>query len=275
MNRLHHALLAGICILGCAQGGHNSPSAAAAPAPGPKGAALAHTGPGFAVVELFTSEGCNTCPPADKLLAELSAEYPGKVFALGFHVDYWDRLGWKDRYSNNDYTARQQRYEHLMNVQSAYTPQAVVNGVQETVGSDKAKLESFIQAALQKANTYTLEAEASPKSTDKWTIKYHTNVPPKNGHDTGYPDLAYNLLNLAVMQKTAQSSVNAGENKGNVLDHINVVREFSAEGIARSGSGELTFKLPKDLSKENARLFLYAQDPYNGEILKAVEIPLP
>src|ERR1700743_1770155 len=83
---------------------------------------------GFAVVELFTSEGCSSCPPADKALAELAAKYPDNVFVLGFHVDYWDRLGWKDIYSGAQYTQRQKDYAQLFKLESIYTPEAVVNG---------------------------------------------------------------------------------------------------------------------------------------------------
>src|ERR1700733_12538487 len=82
--------------------------------------------PGFAVVELFTSEGCSSCPPADEVLAKIATEYKDYVYVLGFHVDYWDRLGWKDVYSSADYTRRQQEYARAFKLSSIYTPEAVV-----------------------------------------------------------------------------------------------------------------------------------------------------
>src|SRR5947209_3544323 len=91
------------------------------------------SGPGFAVVELFTSEGCSSCPAADETLAKVAREYPENVYVLGFHVDYWDRLGWKDVYSSADYTNRQREYAQQFNLNSIYTPEVVVNGRVEFV----------------------------------------------------------------------------------------------------------------------------------------------
>ena len=89
------------------------------------------------VVELFTSEGCSSCPPADALLAELASR--PDVLALSFHVDYWDRLGWKDPYSSREATARQHRYATLLDLASIYTPQIVIDGKWQAVGSDRSR----------------------------------------------------------------------------------------------------------------------------------------
>src|SRR6516164_7919120 len=97
------------------------------------------------VVELFTSEGCSSCPPADKLLAEL-ANRPD-VLALSFHVDYWDRLGWKDPYSSREATKRQNRYATLLDLATVYTPQIVVDGKWQAVGSDRPDVEHAIELA--------------------------------------------------------------------------------------------------------------------------------
>jgi hypothetical protein len=217
----------------------------------------APTGDGFAVVELFTSEGCSSCPPADKLLGTLSSEFPGKVFALGFHVDYWNRLGWMDRFSSAAYTDRQNQYEKFLSQPSAYTPQAVVNGTFEAVGSDQHRLEGLIRMALQNTNTYTLEASLAPGS---WTVHYQTNIPSSD------------QLQVALVEKTAQSDVKAGENKGNTLTHVNVVRAFSTSAI--TPTGDVKIDAPADLPPADARLFVFAQDPANGHIVKAVEVPL-
>src|SRR5712671_4480747 len=97
------------------------------------------------VVELFTSQGCSSCPPADALLAEL-AKRPD-VLALSFHVDYWDRLGWKDPYSSRAATDRQNRYAKLLALHTVYTPQIVVDGKWEAVGSDRADVERALDLA--------------------------------------------------------------------------------------------------------------------------------
>jgi hypothetical protein len=229
---------------------------------------------GFAVIELFTSEGCSSCPPADKVLADLATEYPGRVFALGFHVTYWDRLGWKDRFSNLDYTQRQTAYEPHFGHNSTFTPQAVVNGTDDAVGSDKDKLEGLVQAALKMQNTAVLEATATADGPGRWKIQYHTNVPSENGSQTNDPSLEFNKLNAALVQKTAQTDVQAGENKGNTLAHINIVRAFTSDFLPKSGSGSFTIKGPKELGAGDARLFLYAQNPATGQVLKAIEVPL-
>ena len=97
------------------------------------------------VVELFTSEGCSSCPPADALLAELASR--PDVLALSFHVDYWDRLGWKDPYSSREATARQNRYATLLDLATVYTPQIVVDGKWQAVGSDRADVEHALDLA--------------------------------------------------------------------------------------------------------------------------------
>lgn len=97
---------------------------------------LENKGEGFAVVELFTSEGCSSCPPADELLADIQKETKGKnVFLLAFHVDYWDRLGWKDRFSKEQNTDRQRQYKQWLGLNVMYTPQFVINGSSEFAGN--------------------------------------------------------------------------------------------------------------------------------------------
>ncbi|TAL43473.1 MAG: DUF1223 domain-containing protein, partial [Chitinophagaceae bacterium] len=108
------------------------------------------TNDGFALVELFTSEGCSSCPPADELIEEVQEKYSGKnVIALSYHVDYWDRLGWKDPFSSADFTNRQEYYGGIFRLNSIYTPQAVINGETEFVGSNSAKLISSIEERLK------------------------------------------------------------------------------------------------------------------------------
>src|ERR1700754_3293098 len=107
-------------------------------------------GKGFAVVELFTSGACSSCPPADELVARIQKEDKDKqVYILAYHVDYWNRLGWKDVFSSADYSKRQNEYANWLNLQSVYTPQIVVNGKKEFVGSEEGTLRNAITAGLR------------------------------------------------------------------------------------------------------------------------------
>src|SRR5215510_9766639 len=97
------------------------------------------------LVELFTSQGCSSCPPADKLLGELSQR--SGVVALAFHVDYWDYIGWKDKFAKPEYTDRQKGYRDALNLRTLYTPQMVIDGRLDVVGSERSEVESFISDA--------------------------------------------------------------------------------------------------------------------------------
>src|SRR6478609_5145412 len=95
---------------------------------------------GFALIELFTSEGCSSCPAAEEVLEEIQKNYSAKnVLVLGYHVDYWNKLGWKDTFSNASFTQRQEYYSNIFRLNNIYTPQAVVNGEKEFLGSNKSK----------------------------------------------------------------------------------------------------------------------------------------
>ncbi|MES2112408.1 MAG: DUF1223 domain-containing protein [Bacteroidota bacterium] len=107
-------------------------------------------GKGFAVIELFTSEGCSSCPSADALVARVEKEATDKpVYILAYHVDYWNRLGWKDAFTSPEYSARQSQYADWLNLSSVYTPQIVVNGRKEFVGSEEGTLRNAIKSDLE------------------------------------------------------------------------------------------------------------------------------
>jgi hypothetical protein len=111
-------------------------------------------GKGFAVIELFTSEGCSSCPPADELVARVEKESGGKpIYILAYHGDYWNRLGWRDAFSSLEYSARQNQYAEWLNFSSVYNPQIVVNGPMEFVGSEEGNLRNGIRAGRQETAT--------------------------------------------------------------------------------------------------------------------------
>ena len=179
------------------------------------------------VVELFTSEGCSSCPPADKLLAEL-ANRPD-VLALSFHVDYWDRLGWKDPYSSREATERQNRYATLLDLATVYTPQIVVDGRWQAVGSDRPDVEHAIELARR-----------NRREVPMTLVLDHGRAQIKLGPEG---DAASAALLLIGFDRRHVSAVKRGENSGQTLAHVDVVRGF--EQVARSGSaGEIDVPIP-------------------------------
>jgi hypothetical protein len=169
------------------------------------------------VVELFTSEGCSSCPPADALLTEL-ANRPD-ILALSFHVDYWDGLGWKDPFSSREATHRQERYKTLLDLATVYTPQIVVDGKWQAVGSDRAEVERALDVAR----------------------RVHTNVPITLAVDHGnaqiklgvVADAASASLLLIGFDRRHVDKVKGGENSGRTLAHADVVRGVDVVGSAR------------------------------------------
>src|ERR1700712_584509 len=136
---------------------------------------------GFAVVELFTSEGCSSCPPADELVSRIENEVKDKpVYILAYHVDYWDRLGWKDVFSSADFSKRQRDYAGYLHLQSVYTPQIVVNGKTEFVGSEEGNLRNAIKSNLQKNSTASIALNVDDISQNQANIKYNTTGADKN-----------------------------------------------------------------------------------------------
>jgi hypothetical protein len=174
------------------------------------------------VIELFTSEGCSSCPSADKLLAEMSDKNPN-ILQLSFHVDYWNRLGWVDSFSNAQFTKRQYNYAARMQLSSVYTPQVVVNGQAETVGSNSAKVYRLLAAKYPSSSIINqVKATVNNKSV---SVNIDAKQLPKN----------YELLALLI-QPHAATKVKAGENGGSFLQHKNVVRDMVSVPLNSNGA---------------------------------------
>ena len=213
---------------------------------------------GFALVELFTSEGCSSCPPADQLMEKLQQENAGKpVYVVAFHVDYWNQLGWKDKFSSSAFTDRQRRYSSWMNLETIYTPQVVVNGTSEYVGSNERSIVKAIDASLSQKtdNSLTINGKAD---SGKIQVEYAVTGSTKN-----------KALYLALVQKKASSHVMAGENKGRQLSHVQIVRELIPVDISAKST---TINLPDSLAKEGWDLIGFIQNKGNGSITAAARM---
>jgi hypothetical protein len=211
---------------------------------------------GFAFVELFTSEGCSSCPPADKLMEKIQKENEARVYILVFHVDYWDRLGWKDSFSNADYSKRQYQYAGWLNIQSVYTPQVIVNGKTELVGSDEAKLNQAIMTGLSTKPTSQLSLKMIEMVNSQVSLQYSVENPPENCS-----------VFFALVQKKATSHVERGENKGLTLTHVQIVRNLQQIALKSKNNGAVRMNLPTDANLQQYGITGFVQNNKTGEIL--------
>ncbi len=217
-------------------------------------------GKGFAVVELFTSEGCSSCPPADELVARIQKEYIGQpVYILALHVDYWNHLGWKDAFSSVDYTKRQQMYSQRLRV-DVYTPQIVVNGKKAFVGSEENTLRNAITAGLQNPESAQITLSGLKAGPGKATVHYRAEGSGKN-----------NMLILALVQNNAQTNVKAGENKGRSLSHVQIVRKLQSVPLNNGNVGTESLTLPAGFNPQNWEIIGILQNTVTGEILGAAK----
>lgn len=214
-----------------------------------------------AVVELFTSEGCSSCPPADALLGDLSKDNRPGLFPLAFHVDYWDRLGWADPFADAAFTARQNRYATAFGANQVYTPQMVVNGTAEFVGSDRVRAAAEIKAALARPAAATVGFTAKLDGR-QITVDYDAKAP------------AGSVLNLAAAERGLVTKVRRGENAGKTLRHENVVRAFGIAAIPAGGKGHLKIDLPAGAAPANVTVVAYVQTRETMAVIGAAAQPL-
>ena len=211
---------------------------------------------GFALVELFTSEGCSSCPPADAVLEEVQKKYSDKsILILGYHVDYWDKLGWKDIFSKAEFTERQNYYADVFHLNTIYTPQVIVNGKKEFIGSNKNKLISSIDEQLDEKPAMFIKLKATQNTSGKIDVSFSANE----------NDSRNDQLILLLVQKMATNKIGRGENEGRTLHHINIVREISYLPITAKES-TTTFILSSDLKKEDIFVAGFIQDKKSGKI---------
>ncbi|HEY4372447.1 MAG TPA: DUF1223 domain-containing protein [Burkholderiales bacterium] len=225
------------------------------------------SGPGTAaVLELYTSEGCSSCPPADKWLSGVS-HTGGEVVPLGFHVDYWDYIGWKDEFASAAYSQRQKDVNAWAKSRVIYTPQVMLNGRDYRAWHDK-------PFALEAARLKSLPAKA----------QLHIALRPgTNGLaaqvEASVPDAAQRsgaALYLALTQSNLVTPVKAGENRGVTLHHDNVVREWIGPiALDASGRAQVTreLRLPKGAKLADLGVSAVVQRPGSGEVLQALALP--
>jgi hypothetical protein len=214
-----------------------------------------------AVLELFTSQGCSSCPPADELLGKYIAKENENIFPLSFHVDYWNYLGWKDIYSMAAYSERQKKYGSVLNLETIYTPQLVVNGTNECVGNNEQLVARAINDALKQHTNVEISGTAMVKEN---------KVAATISVDGNYKNC---LLNIALVETKASVPVKAGENNGATLNNYNIVRWWKTIDASEE-KNNITIDLPNDVSRSNAKLIVYTQDKTSYKITGAAKISL-
>jgi hypothetical protein len=204
------------------------------------------------LVELFTSEGCSSCPPADSLLAQLESKQPvdnADLLVLSEHVDYWNRLGWKDPFSLAVFSERQQDYAERLRSDDVYTPQVVVDGRYATVGSNRANVLRAIESSSE-----------SPKPELAIAVSREGNT-----LRVGVPNPTKGEVWVAVTEARRVSRVEHGENGGRTLQHVAVVRS-----LRKLTSGETRIQIEKNWSAD-LRVVAFVQDARSGRILQAAQ----
>ena len=215
------------------------------------------------LLELFTSEGCSSCPPADRLLETLDRTQPvagADLIVLSEHVDYWDRLGWRDPFSSALNTARQQDYTNKYNLDGVYTPQLVVDGRYGLVGSDGGEVSSAIHKAIREQK---IPIAISKVSNDGNRVTARIDLPASQSLKG-----ARGVLYLAIADNRAESHVARGENSGRSLAHVAVTRVLKQVATIDLGNGTATdVTLPFQSGSSGSRLVAFVQDPKSGHVL--------
>ena len=220
----------------------------------------------FVLLELYTSEGCPTCPPADANLARLESEQPfteTEIVTLALHVDYWNSVTWKDKYSSPIFSRRQQLYTHALKTYSNFTPQMFVDGRTQLIGSD-----------MSKARKAITEATKVPKATveivptaDKFKVEI-----------TGVPIHENATVFLAVAEDNLASGVRGSGNSVIKPAHMSVVRELKSVGMltAEQSSLEIEFvlQIQSDWKKENLKLIVFVQENLSRRVLGVSRIKI-
>jgi len=229
------------------------------------GAEPAAAPPGFAVVELFTSEGCSSCPPEDEALSAIAEDARREnlpLYTLEWHVDYWDYLGWKDPYDSRLATERQYAYARAL-PSSVFTPQVVVNGtIVPSYAGDRRGVESVARSLLDRAMPVSISLRVlPPRSSSGFTVEADVSGAPAGSN-----------LMLAVVENGLEATPSAGENAGRRLLHSSVVREAL---VVPARSGEVAVTVPQGVDVSRSLLIGIVQDPRSMRIFGAAEASFP
>ncbi len=220
------------------------------------------------LLELFTSEGCSSCPPADHFVQELDARQPVpgvRLIVLSEHVDYWDQQGWKDPYSSHSATQRQIDYARRFGLESPYTPQIIVDGDQVLKLADPQQVMSSFHTASISTKLPIRVHSLAPDNGARESLRVHVETGAAAGN------MPIEIF-VATALDRAESQVLRGENKGRHLEHVAVVQTLTKVGKVEKGksfSQDVLIKLPKGVDTKNLRVIAFAQERGLGKVLGA------
>lgn len=212
---------------------------------------------GFVVLELFTSQGCSSCPSADAILAKYALQDNPNIIPLAFHVDYWNRLGWKDPFSKAQFSERQSDYAYIMNSQGNYTPQLIINGQHELVGNKESAIKELVNEELAVKNQSAISIKKSVLNDSKIEVEYDANKKLPN-----------TVINVALVKKQEFTSIKRGENSGLKLTNYNIVFDFKT---LVSSTDTASFEFKKEWSPSDFFVTIYLQNSKTGKILAAAK----
>jgi len=220
------------------------------------------------LVELFTSEGCSSCPPADAWLQRMDSVQPlpnARLIVLSEHVDYWNHDGWKDPYSSSLITERQSNYVNALKLKTPYTPQVIVDGAMELKLTDEQQMEKIFEQAGAAAKIPIRITSASVDPTHSDVLRIHIEAEQNSAdHDAD--------IYAAIALDHAESQVLRGENSGKHLTHVSVVESMTKIGKlekSKSFSKDVEIKLKPGTDPKNIRLIVFAQESGPGKVLGA------
>jgi hypothetical protein len=217
------------------------------------------------LIELFTSQGCSSCPPADHLLTkleEIAQEQQVPLYAVSWHVDYWNHLGWRDPLSKPEFSERQRIYTQSLG-ENMYTPQMIINGRYAMIGSEVAQVQEYLNKSLAEPSSVNVQLKVTRVSPKEVTISYQLNGFWQNKE-----------LVIALVRKQDEINVAGGENMGRKLRHINSARQLMRLPL-NSEHGVFNVFTPPIKQLSEYKVIAWAQDPQLMEVfgVGAVELP--
>lgn len=213
------------------------------------------------LMELFTSQGCSSCPSADRLLGSYANRKD--VAALSFHVDYWNRLGWKDPFSNHLFSERQSNYSSSFGSGSVYTPQIIIDGQKEMVGSDENKIDRTIKELQKQQSSSQVIIDEIKTDNNKVSVIYSVRGKATNS-----------VMNVALVQNKILTSIKSGENRGLMLTNYNVVRNFKSFNSFGAEKNITMMDLVSGIDKKEFSVVLFLQDASTNKIYTATKSSL-